>query len=497
MNKQCVNCPGATDHTTAECPVMVEASAPIDPIHSAMMLGMTPEPCEPVIEITRQAVTKLLDVVEFGDQLERVEKDRLVAFVKEILAQDQPELWATYSPGPGEIHPCLTKEHAEREAKATLEAVEKMKADHIARGKSVEFWPKIVVDVIPSPFTPLEHFELLAEETIQHRDELVEHVGELKNKLKDTPEPAWRALIRLAMNLLSLRNHVPGSDIDLCVKALDDLLEGKHSPAPEPSEAWREVAEIAQAEAHAVAMPLEISRDLLGKIVDEVFDGAIEDASVIEDVYRVIAREHATMAEPSNMAGMHTLDAICDLFMIGKDARTHICVMTNIENTHKFAKLLHAIESEFFMVPGEPDEDYPDEEPSDDCLLNCWGSTQEQYVEQFRAALPSVAKQHLIAAARDVLAERHRQVNVEGFHGFRDSHYLSYELSKAARAYIEVSWHALSNGPPCKQPESWPWRDGFKWSDGRTMLVKAGALILAEIERLDRAEQSKQKERQP
>ncbi|RRV29617.1 hypothetical protein EGJ23_01380 [Pseudomonas sp. o96-267] len=252
MNKQCVNCPGAVDHTTAECPVMVEASAPIDPIHSAMMLGMTPEPCEPVIEITRQAVTKLLDVVEFGDQLERVEKDRLVAFVKDLLAEDQPELWATYSPGPGEAHPCMSKEHAEREAKATIEVCEKMKADRIARGQNSTPWPKIVVEVIPSPFTPLEHFELLAKETIQHRDDLVDYVRELENKLKDTPEPAWRALIRLAMNMLSLRNHVPGSDVDLCVRALADLLEGKHSPAPEPSEAWRQVAEIARAEAPAV-----------------------------------------------------------------------------------------------------------------------------------------------------------------------------------------------------------------------------------------------------
>lgn len=87
----------------------------------------------------------------------------------------------------------------------------------------------------------------------------------------------------------------------------------------------------------------------------------------------------------------------------------------------------------------------------------------------------------------DVQAERRRQVEAEGYHGFRDSHYINYELSKAARAYIEVSWHALSGGLPCKQPECWPWMAGFKWSDGRTMLVKAAALTLAEIERLDRA----------
>ncbi len=103
---------------------------------------------------------------------------------------------------------------------------------------------------------------------------------------------------------------------------------------------------------------------------------------------------------------------------------------------------------------------------------------------------------HMLAAAPgkevpqawlDVQAERKRQVEVEGYHGFRDSHYINYELSKAARAYIVVSWHALSGGLPCKQPESWPWMAGFKWSDGRTMLVKACALTLAEIERLDRA----------
>lgn len=58
-----------------------------------------------------------------------------------------------------------------------------------------------------------------------------------------------------------------------------------------------------------------------------------------------------------------------------------------IENMKRFAEHLHAIEREFFMVPGEPDEDYPDAEPDDECLVNCWGSTTEQYVEQFRAAL--------------------------------------------------------------------------------------------------------------
>lgn len=44
------------------------------------------------------------------------------------------------------------------------------------------------------------------------------------------------------------------------------------------------------------ALSPDISRDLLGKVIDEVFDGAIEDATVIEDIYRVITREHCKQA---------------------------------------------------------------------------------------------------------------------------------------------------------------------------------------------------------
>ncbi|HBO2215460.1 TPA: hypothetical protein N2B29_005431 [Pseudomonas aeruginosa] len=116
-----------------------------------------------------------------------------------------------------------------------------------------------------------------------------------------------------------------------------------------------------------------------------------------------------------------------------------------------------------------------------------WRREVHDRASSILALLAAAPGKEVPQAWLDVQAERRRQVEVEGYHGFRDSHYTNYELSKAARAYIEVSWHALSRGLPCKQPESWPWRDGFKWSDGRTMLVKACALGLAEIERLDRA----------
>ena len=65
-------------------------------------------------------------------------------------------------------------------------------------------------------------------------------------------------------------------------------------------------------------------------------------------------------------------------------------LLANIENIKRFSGLLYAVEREFFMVPGEPSGEPEDEgAPIDDeCLVNSWGSTQQEYLRQFRAALP-------------------------------------------------------------------------------------------------------------
>lgn len=67
-------------------------------------------------------------------------------------------------------------------------------------------------------------------------------------------------------------------------------------------------------------------------------------------------------------------------------------LLVNFKNIIRFADLLHAIEREFLMVPGEPSGEPEDEgcEPDDECLVNCWGSTKEQYIEQFSAALATL-----------------------------------------------------------------------------------------------------------
>jgi hypothetical protein len=67
----------------------------------------------------------------------------------------------------------------------------------------------------------------------------------------------------------------------------------------------------------------------------------------------------------------------------------HSVLMVNLTNVKRFSEYLHTIEREFLMVPGEPDEDYPNDEPEDQCLVNCWGSDKQGYVEQFRQAMES------------------------------------------------------------------------------------------------------------
>lgn len=85
-------------------------------------------------------------------------------------------------------------------------------------------------------------------------------------------------------------------------------------------------------------------------------------------------------------------------------------------------------------------------------------------------------------AAHSVITERHRQVTEEGYSIHRDDVYVRNELAEAAAVYA-----VLAGKPGCSS-SAWPWdKKTFKPSDDRRRdLVKAGALILAEIERLDR-----------
>lgn len=86
----------------------------------------------------------------------------------------------------------------------------------------------------------------------------------------------------------------------------------------------------------------------------------------------------------------------------------------------------------------------------------------------------------------DVMNERDRQHNEEHWTPEHDDRHSAGELAAAGACYAGFSDAYPNRGEP---PEFWPFDDAWwKPSDYRRDLVKAAALILAEIERLDRAE---------
>ena len=95
------------------------------------------------------------------------------------------------------------------------------------------------------------------------------------------------------------------------------------------------------------------------------------------------------------------------------------------------------------------------------------------------------------AAMRDVAAERRRQIEVEGWTPEHDDKHRSGGMAVAAACY------ALAGTMPDRPlgeilTKLWVWTgwaiSWWKPKDRRHNLIRAGALILAEIERLDRAE---------
>jgi hypothetical protein len=98
---------------------------------------------------------------------------------------------------------------------------------------------------------------------------------------------------------------------------------------------------------------------------------------------------------------------------------------------------------------------------------------------------PPFDKPVLLAATpglRDVIAERQRQIHGEGWSSEHDDAHRASELARAAMALIACSFGLVPTAT-----QWWPFDPtALRAKGARRDLVRAAALLIAEIERLDR-----------
>ena len=104
-----------------------------------------------------------------------------------------------------------------------------------------------------------------------------------------------------------------------------------------------------------------------------------------------------------------------------------------------------------------------------------------------------------MSGAEMIAAERRRQIEAEGWTPEHDDEHGEFELTDAARCYLAAALYSAAVHHPSAMPvwardgaAYWPWHEDW-WKpseDPIRNLVKAGALIAAEIDRLTRAEEA-------
>lgn len=88
-----------------------------------------------------------------------------------------------------------------------------------------------------------------------------------------------------------------------------------------------------------------------------------------------------------------------------------------------------------------------------------------------------------------IAAERARQIGVEGWTPEHDDAHVAGEIAYAAECYVRAAIEVENGLRPLSRPPNWPWEPAA-WKpserDPVRNLTKAGALIAAEIDRLER-----------
>lgn len=172
----------------------------IDPITAALFVGNAPDPAPETVTLLRSTVTYIADTLDQGEQDKLVTHAQLRDLLDLALKEAKEQLWAMHCVGASEIWPMLDKEHAEETAKATI-----ARCNEINESKGGEPF-EAVINVVPSPYVPEDHFRYAAQDLREnydnlrkvckryrsHRDALLTSLGELLDE-QDTSPAALKA----------------------------------------------------------------------------------------------------------------------------------------------------------------------------------------------------------------------------------------------------------------------------------------------------------------
>ncbi|RUF29854.1 hypothetical protein IPC1132_16955 [Pseudomonas aeruginosa] len=146
------------------------------------------------------------------------------------------------------------------------------------------------------------------------------------------------------------------------------------------------------------------------------------------------------------------------------------------------AQAQHSAPEGWMLVPVEPLLNMMSDKDHDTRI------TAERQLLSILAAAPGNS---VPQAWLDVQAERRRQITAEGWTPEHDDEHADGQMAQAAGCYALHAGGIGTDWPDGRQNGAalfWPWdRDSWKPTTPRRDLVKACALALAEIERLDRA----------
>ena len=128
------------------------------------------------------------------------------------------------------------------------------------------------------------------------------------------------------------------------------------------------------------------------------------------------------------------------------------------------------------------EQSIPYQQAAIDAAISAFEEIKTPETDASMAELRAQGVGSLSNAVQSVISERQRQRAIEGWTSEHDDAYQNSELADAAACY---AINAHNQG--FSTPAHWPWDpEWWKQSGPRRDLVKAGALILAEIERIDR-----------